>query len=234
MQDKPQKQNTNDPQISKKDFALMLTVAIFFDVVLAVIQLIPIVGSVAASVFNVIPFIGFFIWYQLLGLDFKKPKKAFTFFGCSLIEFIPVINALPGWTSEVVIMYIMQKKDDILAKAVGVVGGAAGATAIAGTGAKMLGAKNLGKSLTQTSETLKSEAQNMRNSMAPTQNLQNRVVGNEVKNPNDSVFREKTKAKHDNDEVFKEKLGGPAGRAASVNTMDNSIENIKPFSNASK
>jgi hypothetical protein len=203
MEDKSQEQNNNKPQISKKDFIYMLVVAIFFDLVLALIQLIPIAGSVAASVFNVIPLMGFFIWYKLLGLNFANPKKAFTFFGCSFIEFIPPINILPAWTASIVIMYILQKKDIILSKLSGVVGGAAGVTAMAGTGAKMLGARNLGKSLEQTAESLKGKSQNMRNSMTPNA----RMVGNEIRKPSQQKsnepnnivgFPQKEKAEGDN------------------------------------
>lgn len=183
MEDKYQEKPKEGVKISKKDFVLMLAVAIFFDVTLGLIQLIPIAGSVAASVFNAIPFTGFFIWYQLLGLDFKKPKRALTFFGCSIVEFIPALNALPGWTFEVVVMYIMQKKDFILAKAAGVVGGVAGATAIAGTGAKMIGAKNLGNNLQATAEKLKETKENIRGNISPLQNVKTQTVGNEVRSP---------------------------------------------------
>lgn len=165
------------PKISKKDFFLMLAVAVFFDIVLALIQLIPVAGSVMASVFGVIPFMGFFIWYQLLGLDFKNPKKAFTFFGCSILEFIPVINALPAWTCEVVVMYIMQKKDIILEKAAGAVGKAGGITSTLSTGAKMVGAKNLAKDLGEASKELKSTEKDIRNEITPNRktNTSNRV-----------------------------------------------------------
>jgi len=180
MEDKSKEQNEQKPKISKKDFVLMLIVAILFDVILALIQLIPFAGSVAAAVFNVIPFIGFFIWYKLLGLDFKNPKKAFTFLGGSFIEFIPAINILPAWTASIVIMYILQKKDVIFAKAVGLAGGAAGATAIASAGAKMVGAKNLGKNLKGTSEKLREKSNEFKNRITPIESKKNPMVGAEI------------------------------------------------------
>jgi hypothetical protein len=167
--------------ISKTTFAMMLAVAIFFDVALSVIQLIPFAGSVAAMVFNVVPFMLFYLWYTMEGISFVNPKKAFTFFGCSFIEFIPFANILPAWTASVIIMYVLQKKDILLEKAAGVVGGVAGVTAIAGTGAKMLGAKKLGNSLTETSKNLKEKSQSMRADSKPLQNTKNPSVGNEIR-----------------------------------------------------
>jgi hypothetical protein len=104
-----------------------------FDIVLALIQLIPFAGSVAASVFNVIPLMVFFIWYKLLGISFANPKKAISFFGASIIEFIPLLNVLPTWTAEIIYMYTLQNKDKILS----VVAGATKVAAVTGTGSKM-------------------------------------------------------------------------------------------------
>lgn len=168
----------------------MLAVALFFDGVLALIQLIPIAGSVAASVFTVIPFMLFFIWYKLQGVNFAKPSKSITFLGGSLIEFIPALNALPGWTAEVVVMYILQKKDVILAKAAGAVGGVAGASAVAGTVAKTVGAKEVGKNLKETSGKLRETEKNIRSNIGPLQNVNSNTVGNEISKPKDQKKNE--------------------------------------------
>ena len=120
MDEKEQKKG----DLSKTDFVLMLCVAIFFDVVLAAIQLIPAIGSVAADVFDVIPDMIFGIWFFLKGTT--KKKGFWTSFGiASFIEYIPILNILPAWTAEVIYVYSQQKQDVILAKAAGVVGGAA-------------------------------------------------------------------------------------------------------------
>jgi hypothetical protein len=169
------------PKISKTDFVLMLVVAIFFDIVLALIQLIIIVGSVSAEVFNVVPLMLFFIWYTLKGISFANKKNSLTFFGCALIEFIPIINALPAWTAEVVLMYIFQKKDVLLAKAVGMVGGVAGITGSASAVVKTVGAKNIGRSLEQTSTNLRETEKNIRSNFSQLKDSQTPTVGNEVK-----------------------------------------------------
>ncbi|MEI7513269.1 MAG: hypothetical protein WCJ74_01460 [bacterium] len=143
MEDKPQTQKQTPTQnqpasqepsrISKTDFGLMLATAIFFDVVLAAIQLIPFAGSAAAMSFNTVPLMIFFIWYKLKGINFSNPKRAFSFFGTAIIEFIPVINALPTWTAEVIYMYTLENKDKILS----VAGKATKVAAVASFGAKV-------------------------------------------------------------------------------------------------
>jgi hypothetical protein len=141
MEDKTPKQNLTQQQpqkpeashISKTDFGLMLSTAIFFDLTLAVIQLIPFAGSAAAMTFNTVPLMLFFIWYKLKGIDFSNPKRGFSFFGTAVIEFIPVINALPTWTAEIVYMYTLENKDKILS----IVSGATKVAGVAGFGAKV-------------------------------------------------------------------------------------------------
>jgi hypothetical protein len=175
-----EQQEKEKPLLSVKDFILMLVVALFFDGVLALIQLIVVVGSVAASVFNVVPVMLFFIWFLLKGISFAKKKNSLSFFGATLIEFIPVVNALPAWTAEVVTIYIMQKKDAILAKAAGLAGGAAGASSVLSVAAKTVGAKEVGKNLKETSEKLKEKSEEYKSRMTPTQNNQTRPVGGEI------------------------------------------------------
>ena len=170
-------------QISKKDFILMLSVAIFFDIIFGLIQIIPGVGSVAASVFNVIPLMLFFIWYRLLGVDFANPKKSISFFGASIIEIIPGVNILPAWTAEITYMYILQKKDVILAKAAGAVGGAAGATAAVGLAAKAVGSKETAEKLKETSNNLREKEINIRSRITPKEDIQIKKVGNEISGP---------------------------------------------------
>lgn len=204
----------NKPKVSKKDFILMLVVAIFFDVTLAGIQLIPFAGSVAASVFSVIPFMSFFIWYKILDIDFVNPKKAFTFFGCSFIEFIPGLNAFPAWTLSIIIMYILQKKDVILAKAAGVVGGVAGASAVAGKVATAVGAKEVGKSLKETSGKLKEKSEEYKNRITPLQNQTGKVVGGEISKPT------------------QQKSNEPGNVIPFENNKEENFNKTAPFSNA--
>jgi hypothetical protein len=168
------------PKISKKDFALLLFVAIFFDVVLSAIQLIPFVGSVASMVFNVIPLTLFYIFYSQLGISFSNPKKAISFWGAGIIEFIPIVNIIPAWTAEVIFMYVLQRKEEILAKAVGVVGNVAGTAEMTGKVANKFGNKKMGDTFTKASSDLKELQKKLKTETNQTQTPQNQIVGNEI------------------------------------------------------
>ena len=178
-QQNPEQKPAEKPKISKTDFFKMLAVAIFFDATLAVIQLIPVAGSVAAMVFNVIPLMLFFIWYLLLGISFSNPKKGLSFFGASLVEFIPIINILPTWTMEVCYMYFLENSAKILGKLAGMTGSAAGLSSFGSKALKMLGAKNVANNLEGVSKNLKETQSNLTNQA---QNPRAKV-GGEVRPP---------------------------------------------------
>ncbi len=192
------------PKITKMLFAKMLAVAIFFDVTLGAIQLIPVAGSIMASVFNIVPLTVFFIWYKIEGISFSNPKKAISFFGASLIEFIPLVNALPAWSAEITYMYILDKKDVILEKAAGVAGGVAGGASAAGNVARFVpGGKNLSKNLKETSEKARSIQNQIKTQQIPKQNPS---ISNEIKKtpvplqPNNNSNQISTKTRNEIDE----------------------------------
>lgn len=153
----PQEEQTQQkPRITKVTFFLMLSCAILFDLAMGLIQLIPVAGSVIATVFNVVPLLGFFIWYKILGISFANPKRSLSFFGASLIEFIPVLNALPTWTAEVIYMYTLENADKILAVAGSVTGNAAAVSSVAGNALKFVPkAQGASQALQKTSQSLR-------------------------------------------------------------------------------
>ena len=89
--------------ISKKTFQQVLAFAIFLDSASLLINLIPIVGGVVATVFIWIPgMMALFIIYLKLGVPFHF-KNSMKFAGCNVIEMIPILNALPGFTLSVIV-----------------------------------------------------------------------------------------------------------------------------------
>jgi hypothetical protein len=40
----------------------------------------------------------FYLYFKMKGVDFSIPKKGIGFVGGAILEFIPFLNALPGWT----------------------------------------------------------------------------------------------------------------------------------------
>lgn len=88
-----------DGQIDNITGGLMIGTAIAYDLANAGINLIPIAGTIAASFISVFAGMHFWLWFKLHGVSFSKnPSRALSFFGCELIEFIPVLNVLPATT----------------------------------------------------------------------------------------------------------------------------------------
>jgi len=224
MEDKSQEQNKEKSHISKKNFVLMLVAAIFVDIVLALIQLIPVAGSVAASVFNVIPLLGFYIWYRLLGISFANPKKAVSFFGASLIEFIPFINALPTWTAEIIYMYTLQNKDKI----VSVVAGATKVANVTGFGGKLASylpeASMAGRALGEISH----QASHVAQQAEMVSNLRkNNFVGNEIQPKKDKNVKEIDNNVKKIDNIIKFPVDEK--KTATIKPFSSSVKINKPY-----
>ncbi len=181
MQEKPQEEQEEKPKISKSDFGLMLSVALFFDLTLGLIQLIPFAGSIFAMVFNVVPLTLFYIWYTFKGVSFANKKNSVSFLGASLIEFIPVVNILPAWTAEITFMYLMQNKNSVISKAVNKVAnvgvGVVGAVASAGLATETVALAKAGSATNVVKKT------GGRSDSAPLQNPQTPIVGSEIRKP---------------------------------------------------
>lgn len=107
-----QNNDEDEKTISRSTYKKMLVAAIVLDVLTALINLIPFVGGIISTVFIWAPgFLVFFFIYRKLGVKFhlKNTSK----FGISaLIEAIPVINALPGFTLSVILNLRPMIKDD--------------------------------------------------------------------------------------------------------------------------
>ena len=108
-----------ESKISESQKWLMFGTAIFFDVI-SLISLIPIIGWVLGWVVWAFAFMTFWLWFKINGLSFSKPKNLLSFFGGSVIELIPILNILPGWT--VMILY-MTRVEKIIKKAEDIVPG---------------------------------------------------------------------------------------------------------------
>ncbi len=82
----------------------MISTALFFDAFQAVIQLIPGLGQILASLVGIYALLTFWLWFRLHGIKFSTPKRAGTMGGGFLIELIPLLNALPAWTLAVALI----------------------------------------------------------------------------------------------------------------------------------
>ena len=87
---------------------LLVTVALSVDgvqFVVELLELIPVVGNVAAFIVNesvnLAAVILFYIWLKCLNVSFVNPKRTLGFFGSFFGEMIPLVNALPCWTGGI-------------------------------------------------------------------------------------------------------------------------------------
>jgi hypothetical protein len=82
---------------------LMIGTAALFDTFQFILNLIPVVGQMLSVIIVTIPAgLAFWLWFKIAGGSFSKTRQI-TLGSGFLIEFTPVINALPAWTAAVLI-----------------------------------------------------------------------------------------------------------------------------------
>lgn len=111
-------------KLSFIDMFFMIGVALIYDGIPALFTLVtsPVggVGGVIAG-WAIWPFawLTFFVWFRMKGVKFLGNKwRTASFFGMPFIEFIPLINNLPGWTAMGVVTYLTVKAEEKLAKVI--------------------------------------------------------------------------------------------------------------------
>lgn len=87
--------------VSRITFLMMMAVAIVCDISLALIALVPYVGWVINGLLSPCVFILFFTWYKIKGIKYTSMRKMAVLPAGLLIEMIPYVNILPGWTVSV-------------------------------------------------------------------------------------------------------------------------------------
>ncbi len=102
--------------VGRVTFFMMLTVAILADIGLFLLALIPYIGWLANILFSFCVFLTFFMWFKIKGMKYNSVKKMAALPAGFLIELIPYINILPGWTLSVII----NTQGDKLASKVGI------------------------------------------------------------------------------------------------------------------
>jgi hypothetical protein len=101
-----------EPRISKTTGILMLIVAVFFDLLNAGVNLIPVAGQIMAELITVFAYCCLWFWFSLKGVSLVSKKRAFRFFGVSIIELIPILNVLPGITLSVLLTIAQVQLED--------------------------------------------------------------------------------------------------------------------------
>lgn len=102
-----------EPKISKETAWMMITVAIFFDLISFLINLIPIVGQVISIAIPIVAYPTFFLWFMLKGVKLMTTKRIAAMGGGFVVEVIPLVNMLPGVTASVVFTILSTKVKEV-------------------------------------------------------------------------------------------------------------------------
>lgn len=102
--------NPRSSKINTGNFVTLIMVAGFFDGLSLVLNLLPVVGGVASMIFSALPGNAIlYLMYSRLGIDMKSARVAKRFWGSAIIEFVPVVNALPGMITSVLLVTASEK-----------------------------------------------------------------------------------------------------------------------------
>lgn len=105
-------------RISSVQGTFMLAVAGVIDGVQFLLNFIPFVGWIAASLISIFAWLTFFTWFKLNGVNFLSGKttvlKIASLFGVSILEIFPIINDFPAWIAYIVIMIFIVKAEDTI------------------------------------------------------------------------------------------------------------------------
>ncbi len=115
----------DENRLTKATIALMISTALFFDAIQFFVSFIPFLGEVISVCLSVCVFLTFFLWFKFKGIKFNNLKKSSSMIIGFLIELIPIIDMLPGWTAAVVLTIITNQPPKALRQAMGIMKGGA-------------------------------------------------------------------------------------------------------------
>lgn len=110
--------NTNTTSLQKKisvedglnftSIFLLIGTALFFDALQAICTLTVVLLPVSYIV-TFFAFMTFWFWFRTKGIKFNTKVRSMSFGGASILELIPFLSALPGWTLAVSIIILTTK-----------------------------------------------------------------------------------------------------------------------------
>ncbi|MEW5907754.1 MAG: hypothetical protein AB1643_01035 [Patescibacteria group bacterium] len=111
-------------RISNITAILIIIVALLYDgldALISLLQAIPVIGGVIAiffgSILDIWAWLTFYVWFKVKGVSLSDSiARAICYNAGLLLELIPVLGALPFWTLSVIIMILIVKAEDKLAK----------------------------------------------------------------------------------------------------------------------
>lgn len=106
-------------RIPSWEAALMITVALIYDVIQIVLVWIlgwVGIGFIGAWLVTIWATLTFGLWLTLKGASIMSGKRAAALGIGALIEVIPLVNSLPGWTVAVVSAILVTRAKDLLSQ----------------------------------------------------------------------------------------------------------------------
>lgn len=99
-------------KIPKTTVEMMVAVAVILDLIQFLVNFIPTVGQIISTIVSVISYTIFGIWFLMYGVNIIT-KSSVVF---SILELIPIINALPTFTALVIKRVADLKSEEALRK----------------------------------------------------------------------------------------------------------------------
>lgn len=95
---------------------LMISLAIFYDVLQIVIGWIPVLGNVLAMGVSFYAYLSFLCWFWIYGIKMTTPKRLLSMLATLGIELIPYVDMIPGWFFVVVYLIGTTKVKEFASK----------------------------------------------------------------------------------------------------------------------
>ena len=106
-------------RISAIESGLMIAVAVIYDLIQVAMTWILGwigIGFIGAWLMTIWATMTFGLWFTLKGASIMSGKRAATLGLGALIEAIPLLNSLPGWTVSTIISLSVTRAEDIIGK----------------------------------------------------------------------------------------------------------------------
>lgn len=102
-------------RVSNVSLGFMLALAVVFDLLQFLLTL-TVVGALFTLLFGFVGFIIYAIWFLILGVNYIQGRKAAAKLGTLIatwvVEFMPLLNALPSMTVGVLLIALISRAED--------------------------------------------------------------------------------------------------------------------------
>ncbi len=90
---------------------MMIVVAVFFDVLQMILTWL-VIGALFSWAVTIFGTLVFYLWFKQHGVNFVTSRRLGTVLGIGIIELVPIVNALPGWTIAVILNILYSRNEE--------------------------------------------------------------------------------------------------------------------------